>query len=184
MKKKRIEYYQGDGSKLFQKKYLLKLKKLYMLMPMKITKKVEFDYGHRVPNHKSKCRNIHGHRGVVEITLKGGVVEKKGVSDEGMVMDFSDIKRIANDFIDRELDHGFICYKDDYVVMDFFNQGNPATDSFKLYVVDFIPTAENLAKHIFEVLNPRYKSTFGNSLELYRIRFWETPNSYADYTNE
>ncbi|MBI4225594.1 6-carboxytetrahydropterin synthase [Candidatus Roizmanbacteria bacterium] len=44
---------------------------------MVITKIIEFDMGHRIPNHKSQCRNLHGHRYKLEVNLEGDVEEKK-----------------------------------------------------------------------------------------------------------
>ena len=60
---------------------------------MQITTRLEFDAGHRIPNHKSQCRNLHGHRYVLEITLSGDIITQKEVSEDGMVMDFSDVKK-------------------------------------------------------------------------------------------
>ncbi|EWM45059.1 6-pyruvoyl tetrahydropterin synthase family protein [Bordetella holmesii 70147] len=60
-----------------------------------VTRRLEFDAGHRIPDHRSQCRNLHGHRYVLELTLTGDVVQAPGQSDNGMVMDFSDIKHIA-----------------------------------------------------------------------------------------
>ena len=56
-----------------------------------IRRYVETDTGHRVPNHKSKCKHMHGHRYRFEAEIEGDVVTQKGVSEEGMLMDFSDI---------------------------------------------------------------------------------------------
>ena len=62
---------------------------------MQITTRLEFDAGHRIPNHKSQCRNLHGHRYAIEITLSGDIIQQEGASENGMVMDFSDVKAIA-----------------------------------------------------------------------------------------
>ena len=59
---------------------------------MQITTRLEFDAGHRIPNHKSQCRNLHGHRYALEITLSGDIIHQKKASEDGMVMDFSDVK--------------------------------------------------------------------------------------------
>ena len=74
-------------------------------MTTTIRRYVETDTGHRVPNHKSKCRHLHGHRYRFEAEIEGDVVTVTGVSDEGMLMDFSDISRVlmehVHDVIDR-----------------------------------------------------------------------------------
>jgi 6-pyruvoyltetrahydropterin/6-carboxytetrahydropterin synthase len=62
-----------------------------------ITRKLEFDAGHRIPNHNGQCRHLHGHRYCLEVTLRGQVNETSGARDEGMIMDFGDIKKIMND---------------------------------------------------------------------------------------
>ena len=64
-----------------------------------IRRYVETDTGHRVPNHKSKCKHLHGHRYRFEAEIAGDVVQEKGVSDEGMLMDFSDVSQILTVYI-------------------------------------------------------------------------------------
>ena len=58
-------------------------------MVTRIRRYVETDTGHRVPNHKSKCKHLHGHRYRFEAEIEGDVVDVSGVSDEGMLMDFA-----------------------------------------------------------------------------------------------
>ena len=67
-------------------------------MVTRIRRWVETDTGHRVPNHKSKCRHMHGHRYRWEAELEGDVVTQGGVSEEGMLMDFSDVSAILNQY--------------------------------------------------------------------------------------
>lgn len=76
-----------------------------------ITRKLEFDAGHRIPDHKSQCRNLHGHRYTVEITLVGKVIEAEGNSDNGMIMDFSDVKTLAKQHLVDVWDHAFLVYE-------------------------------------------------------------------------
>ena len=78
-------------------------------MVTRIRRYVETDTGHRVPNHKSKCRHMHGHRYRFEAEIEGDVVQVAGVSEEGMLMDFSDIStiltKVVHDVIDLSLIH-------------------------------------------------------------------------------
>jgi queuosine biosynthesis protein QueD len=76
-----------------------------------VTRRLEFDAGHRIPDHRSQCRNLHGHRYVLEITLTGDVVQAPGESDNGMLMDFSEIKHIAKTHIVDVWDHAFLVYE-------------------------------------------------------------------------
>ena len=78
-----------------------------------VTRRLEFDAGHRIPDHRSQCRNLHGHRYVLEITLTGDVVQAPGESDNGMLMDFSEIKQIAKQHIVDVWDHAFLVYEGD-----------------------------------------------------------------------
>ena len=110
---------------------------------MRVTKKMEIDYGHRVPNHKSKCYSPHGHRAVIEATIEGDILRNQGDSEEGMVVDFSKIKEAMMNTIDRELDHAFIIWEKDKFLLSLEKY------NFKLCIVPFIPTAEELAKYIY-----------------------------------
>jgi len=74
---------------------------------MEITTRLEFDAGHRIPDHKSQCRNLHGHRYALEITLSGEIIDAEHASENGMVMDFADVKRIARETIVDRWDHAF-----------------------------------------------------------------------------
>ena len=78
-----------------------------------IRRYVETDTGHRVPNHKSKCKHLHGHRYRFEAEIAGDVVQEKGVSDEGMLMDFSDVSKILTEYVHDVVDHSFVVYEKD-----------------------------------------------------------------------
>ena len=143
---------------------------------MLITKYIEIDMGHRVPNHKSKCRNVHGHRYKIEVGVDDKVVHTKGVSDEGMVIDFGDIKTILMEEIDAKFDHGYTLYKEDAYAYIF---DTLKKDGQKIIFVDFIPTAENLAKHWFHLIKAKLAE---KKIKIYQIKVWETPTSTATYT--
>ncbi|AKQ59929.1 6-carboxytetrahydropterin synthase QueD [Bordetella hinzii] len=141
-----------------------------------VTRRLEFDAGHRIPDHRSQCRNLHGHRYVLEITLTGDVVQTPGQSDTGMVMDFSDIKHIAKTHVVDVWDHAFLVYEGDTAVRDLL----ATLPGHKTVVLDRIPTAENLAAIIFDQLAPHYQDAYGHHLRLARVRLFETPNCWAD----
>jgi 6-pyruvoyltetrahydropterin/6-carboxytetrahydropterin synthase len=143
---------------------------------MLITRRLEFDAGHRIPNHNSQCKHLHGHRYAIEITLSGDVITKEGMSEQGMVMDFSDVKRIANERVVDAWDHAFLVYRGDVPVCEFL----ATLPGHKSVVLDVIPTAENLAKIAFDLLDPAYQDVYGNHLQLERVRLYETPNNWAD----
>ncbi len=142
---------------------------------IKITKCIEWDMGHRVPNHNSKCRNLHGHRYRLEVTLNGDLIEIPGNSSEGMVMDFGDIKKVIMENIHDVLDHAFMFYENDSILYEFFNQQHRG--DFKAISVPFIPTAENISGWCYRAL----VSHLPNRLQIDKLRLYETPNSWADF---
>ncbi|MHB0973457.1 MAG: 6-carboxytetrahydropterin synthase QueD [Thiobacillus sp.] len=143
---------------------------------MLITRRLEFDAGHRIPNHASQCRHLHGHRYAIEITLSGEVVCAAGAADEGMVTDFSAVKAIANSVLVGQWDHAFLVHQGDRAVVDFL----ASLPGHKTVVLPVVPTAENLAAEAFRVLDAAYRDTYGHQLRLQQVRLYETPNNWAD----
>lgn len=143
---------------------------------MRITRRLEFDAGHRIPDHQSQCRHLHGHRYALEVSLEGAVIAREGDPANGMVMDFAEVKAIARREIVDPWDHAFLLYAGDSVVKDFL-AGLPGHKTVEL---DCIPTAENLARLVFDRLKDAYHDTYGNQLRLVRVRLYETPNCWAD----
>lgn len=143
---------------------------------MLITRRLEFDAGHRIPDHKSQCRHLHGHRYVIEITLAGGIIDKEGDAANGMVMDFSQVKDLAKQYLVDEWDHAFLVFVGDTQVVDFL----ASMPGHKTVILDRVPTAENLANLAFQRLDSAYRDTYGNHLHLQQVRLYETPNCWAD----
>ena len=143
---------------------------------MFITRRLEFDAGHRIPNHNSQCRHLHGHRYAIEITLSGDIIANEGTSEQGMVMDFADVKRIAREKLVDGWDHAFLAYRGDKAVCDFL----ASLPNHRTVILDVVPTAENLAQVAFNILELAYQDTYGNPLRLERVRLYETPNNWAD----
>jgi 6-pyruvoyltetrahydropterin/6-carboxytetrahydropterin synthase len=143
---------------------------------MRITRRLEFDAGHRIPDHQSQCRHLHGHRYALEISLVGSVIESAGRADNGMVMDFSEVKSIAMEHIVSVWDHAFLVWREDHAVHDFL----ATLPDHKTVTLDAVPTAENLARIAFAILDPLYRDNYGNHLRLEQIRLYETPNCWAD----
>jgi 6-pyruvoyltetrahydropterin/6-carboxytetrahydropterin synthase len=144
-----------------------------------VTRRLEFDAGHRLPNHKSQCRNIHGHRYAIEITLSANVIKDEGATDDGMVMDFGDIKSIANEKLVNLWDHAFLVWRGDTVMRDFLAM----IPDHKTVVMESVPTAENLVAGAYAILAHAYRDRFGHELTLTRVRLYETPNCWADATS-
>jgi len=141
---------------------------------IQVTRIIEWDMGHRVPNHKSKCRNPHGHRYRMELTISGDLIEAKGESSEGMVADFGDIKALMMTHIHDVVDHGFMIYEGDEVLRNFFTDNSD--ENFRVLVVPFIPTAENISAWCCAQITPHLP----DGVDVVNVRVYETPNAWAD----
>ncbi len=133
----------------------------------KCIRRLEFDYGHRLLNHESKCAHAHGHRGVVEIECTSAELDVAG-----RVIDFGDIKRIVGGWIDDNLDHSFLVNQEDRVMLEFLREQKQRHFAFPGE-----PSAENLASHILYVAQ---QLLTGRNIKVTRVRFWETPNGSAE----
>ena len=129
----------------------------------RVTREIDFCYGHRLLNYDGKCRYLHGHNGRAVITI-----ESEKLDPRGMVIDFSDIKRVVSNWIDENLDHRMILRRDDPAVPVLQKLGEP------MYLVDANPTAENIARLIFD-----YAQSQG--IPIVETSLWETPRCYATY---
>ena len=141
-----------------------------------ITRRLEFDSGHRIPNHEGQCRHLHGHRYAIEVTLTGEVADHPGKADDGMVLDFGDIKRLTNQYVVEPWDHAFLVAKEDEKLVAFL----ASLPNHKTVIMDHVPTVENLATTAFAILQPVFNKAFGGRLELSAVRLYETPNCWAD----
>ena len=149
---------------------------------MLITKEIEIDMAHRVPNHKSKCRNLHWHRYKIEVWVNDKIIEEEWRSDQWMVIDFWDLKDIMMNYIDNMFDHWAVFYEDDKYLpylLEMIKLWDQNPD--KLHFVNFIPTAENLCKHWFELIEAPLRGLW---ITIAHVRVWETPTSTAIYTVE
>lgn len=128
-----------------------------------VTREIHFCYGHRLLNYDGKCRNLHGHNGKAVITL-----EAPELDSLGMVMDFSKIKRVVSSWIDQQLDHKMLLHRDDPVLPYLKQLGEP------VYLLDVNPTAENIAKLIYDfALSEQFPIT--------EVKLWETNDSFATF---
>ena len=130
-----------------------------------VTKRIDFCYGHRLLDYDGNCRYLHGHNAVVEIEVVAVTLDRLN-----MVIDFNEIKSRLKGWIDRELDHRMILRHDDPLVAVLRAHGEP------LYLLDSNPTAERLARLLFDVSREQ-------GLAVARVTVWETPTSCATYSD-
>lgn len=129
-----------------------------------VTRQIDFCYGHRLLNYAGKCRYLHGHNGRAEI-----VIAAEKLDERGMVLDFSDIKKVVSQWIDDTLDHRMILHRKDPAVEFMEQLGEP------IYLIDHNPTAENIAKLIYDF-------TAEHGFPVVKVNLWETPRCFATYS--
>jgi len=129
----------------------------------RVTRELHFCYGHRLLHYDGKCRHLHGHNGRAVITL-----EAPSLDALGMVVDFSQLKQVVGSWIDLNLDHKMLLHQDDPALPFLRAQGEP------VYVMDVNPTAENIARLIYDV-------AAGQGFPVIEVRLWETDSCYASY---
>lgn len=129
----------------------------------RVTKRIDFCYGHRLLDYGGKSKSLHGHNGRLEVTL-----ESETLDETGFVMEFGDIKRTIKAWVDAHLDHAMILRKDDpfLPILREHRQSH--------FAMDANPTSENVARLIFD-----YAVSLG--LPVVEVRLWETPTSCAAY---
>jgi 6-pyruvoyltetrahydropterin/6-carboxytetrahydropterin synthase len=139
-----------------------------------VTKEFHFEAAHHLPDHKGKCRRPHGHSYRLQISLRGPIIEAPGQSDDGMVMDFDDVKKVVHatliDSLSDAAPRGFDAQPVEQGGMDH-NDLNALTG--------IRTTAENLVHWIWDTLVAGGVS----DVLLYRIRLWETTSGFVEITH-
>ena len=129
-----------------------------------VTREIPFCYGHRLLNYNGKCRNLHGHNGLAVITI-----ESETLDDLGMVTDFSEIKAKVSKWIDDNLDHRMLLHKEDPLLPTLKEMSEP------VFVMDVNPTAESIAKLIFDFVEAA-------GFPVTTVTLWETASCFATYS--
>jgi 6-pyruvoyltetrahydropterin/6-carboxytetrahydropterin synthase len=138
-------------------------------MELSVTRRLEFDAGHRVWKHESKCANPHGHRYVVEITAIGEI------DDIGRIIDFSVLKEKIGKWIDVNWDHTFLINREDEELIKCFKW---ITHNKRPFICDWNPTAENMATYLlFDVCPTQLQ---GTGVTVTKVVVHETPNCKAE----
>lgn len=125
-----------------------------------ICKRFEFDAAHRLPLHKGKCVNLHGHRFILDVEVSGDINEDERSEEYGMIIDFGTLKNIVNEHVISRMDHTFL------------------NDLF------VYPTAEFMVPNIVSRLSKVIYSLYFGRVKLIRVRLYETPTSYAEWRIE
>lgn len=127
----------------------------------------DFSTGHRVYGHESKCAHLHGHNYRVHFTITA-----QDLDSVGRVLDFSVIKAILCEWLEREWDHKFLIYAADPWANDL-----KRLDPDGVVIVGFNPTAENMARHLMEIA----PSLLPGNVKLIKVKIDETRKCSAEY---
>src|SRR4051812_32663202 len=130
----------------------------------RVTREIEFCYGHRLLNYDGKCQHLHGHNARAIISLEAPTLDARG-----MLVDFVEIKRRVQRRIDETLDHTMLLCRDDPILPVLEAHGE------RVYVMDANPTAENIARLIFD-------HAVEAGLPVVEVVVWETEKCHAGYS--
>jgi 6-pyruvoyltetrahydropterin/6-carboxytetrahydropterin synthase len=147
-----------------------------------ISRKGNFDSGHRVMNERMKCFNVHGHTYLYELTFSF-----ENMEEIGYAIDFKEIKRVFCQWIDDILDHGMILNPHDTSLI----QTTKDLGS-KLWLMSLNgageycnPSVENIAKEVFlamQILADTLYKDVPTGLKIHKITIYETPNCWTECT--
>ena len=132
-----------------------------------VTKTVRFDAAHVLTNHQGLCKNLHGHTYRVDVS-----VAQAADDERDMVIDFKDLKGIANEVICDRFDHAFIYNTESAGEKEI--AAVVEKNGMRTVAIPFRSTAENLAKMFYNELKPRVPG-------LSAVKVWETADSCAEY---
>lgn len=142
-------------------------------MKQLISRKFEFDAGHRVMNEQFQCFNMHGHR------YYGKIVFKYNNPDPiGYAIDFKEIKRVGLAWINKYLDHAFIANPMDEEVLSTLVKINSKTWMMSLNGSEYCnPTAENISKELFMTMELLFDEIYKpQGMNVFKVVLYETPN--------
>ena len=139
-------------------------------MVIRVTKEFDFEAAHALDNYDGKCKDIHGHSYHLTVTISGRAKEEKHLSDCGMVIDFSEVKKVIKQEVMPIFDHRLL------LRMDSRFKGLEVKNERVRYV-DYQPTCENMLLDIVHILQNKFPD--GATLEKVLLR--ETATSFAEW---
>ena len=141
---------------------------------IRITREFSFEGAHALRGYDGKCSHIHGHSYRMAVTVIGEPVAEENSPKKGMVIDFTDLKRIVNENITDRFDHALVMSRDSTL----------ADQIEKVYgnviIVDFQPTSEMLVSYFAKIISERLPE----GVKLFCIKLWETQKSCAAWYSE
>ena len=143
---------------------------------IRITKKFDFETGHALYGYDGKCKNIHGHSYKLFVTVQGTPITDTTHVKYGMVIDFTDLKKIVKEEIVDKFDHATI-----------FNKNTPhvklaetlKNEGHNVLLVDYQPTSECMVSDFAEKISKRLPQ----GIKLFSLKLQETETSYAEWVS-
>ena len=132
---------------------------------IKIAKEFNWEMGHRLKNHNRSCRNLHGHSYKMRVEIEGEIKNE-------MIMDYYELSLIVNRIIEP-FDHSFVVEKSDTIVLNFLQENN-----FKLVVIPFVSTAENLCEFFANEIKKQLIKY--ENIKMLTVRIYETVDVFAE----
>jgi 6-pyruvoyltetrahydropterin/6-carboxytetrahydropterin synthase len=141
-------------------------------MIIRVTKEFDFEMAHALDCHDGKCHNIHGHTYGLTVTFIGEPIDAPGMPKDGMVIDFSDIKKIVKHNVVDVFDHALVLRDNSRFLGTINEKINP-----RLILVPYQPTAEKVLEHMIEII----QSHMPDNMKLHSALLRETKTSYAEW---
>ena len=141
---------------------------------IRITKQFNFETGHALYGYDGKCKNVHGHSYKLSVTVIGKPIADNSNVKFGMVIDFTDLKKIVKEEIVDQFDHATV-----------FNKNTPHVELARelqsrdhhVILVDYQPTSENM---VVDFAN-RIKGRLPQGIALHSLKLQETETSFAEW---
>jgi 6-pyruvoyltetrahydropterin/6-carboxytetrahydropterin synthase len=141
---------------------------------IRITKQFNFETGHALYGYDGKCRNVHGHSYKLDVTVIGTPISDNSNVKYGMVIDFSDLKKIVKEEVVDVFDHATV-----------FNKNTPHVELAKeledrghhVILVDYQPTSEMMITDFAK----KIKKRLPKNIELFSLKLQETETSFAQW---
>ncbi len=141
---------------------------------IRITKQFSFETGHALYGYDGKCKNVHGHSYKLSVTVIGEPISDVSNVKFGMVIDFSDLKKIVKEEIVDQFDHATVFNKNTphvELAAELKNRGH------HVILVDYQPTSENMVIDFAQKIKNRLPQT----IELHSLKLQETESSFAEW---
>lgn len=147
---------------------------LLSMSTIRITKQFNFETGHALYGYDGKCRNVHGHSYKLSVTVIGKPITDNNHVKLGMVIDFTDLKKIVKEEIVDQFDHATV-----------FNKNTPHVELAKeltdrghnVILADYQPTSENMVIDFSKKIAARLPE----NIQLHSLRLQETETSFAEW---